>query len=424
MIHTLRKRLSLLMITVITAVLLCAAVLVLFLSERMFNENERARLNIQADQLAQTVKINELLQTSQLAKLEVSNGLIISIWDEGGPIPFHGGWQPASDRDSLISQAMEHALDYNERWDGTIRGEHGERYLATVRRVSNYRFIRTVVMLQDEQSADAQRAGQRWRYAAIAIVVFILISYLCWHFTGRMIQPIKEAHEQQNQFVSAASHDLRTPLQVIRVNAEALKLNPPDMDRFIDRILKELTHVSNLSEDLLTLTTAPDESAIQGNPVEVSSLVDNAIDYYKAAATQKEIALSSSLPAEPLPLIEGNEAMLQRALNILIDNAVCYTPAGGHIAVEVSLQAKKVTIAVRDDGPGIAPEHQARIFDRFYRVDKNRTDRAHSGLGLSIAKKVIDDHGGELRYNTAMPHGSVFTIALPCLNVRKAWGCQ
>ena len=108
---TLRKRLSLLMIT---AVLLCAAVLVLFLSERMFNENERSSLNIQADQLEQTVKINELLQTSQLAKLEVSNGLIMSIWDEGGPIPFHGGWQPASDRDSLISQAMEQASDYNE----------------------------------------------------------------------------------------------------------------------------------------------------------------------------------------------------------------------------------------------------------------------------------------------------------------------
>ena len=419
MIHTLRKRLSLLMISVITAVLLCAAVLVLFLSERMFNENERSRLNIQADQLAQTVKINELLQTSQLAKLEVSNGLIISIWDEGGPIPFRGGWQPASDRDKLISQAMEQVSGNAERWDGTIRGEHGERYLATVRRVSNYRFIRTVVMLQDEQSADAQRAGQRWRYAAIAIFVFILIAYLCWHFTGKMIQPIKEAHEQQNQFVSAASHDLRTPLQVIRVNTEALKLNPPDRDRFIDRILKELTHVSNLSEDLLTLTTAPDDSASRENPVEISDLVNNAVEYYKGAAAQKEIALSSCLPAEPLPLIEGNEAMLQRALNILIDNAVCYTPAGGHIAVEVSLQAKKVTIAIRDDGPGIAPEHQSRIFDRFYRVDKNRTDRAHSGLGLSIAKKVIDDHGGELTYKTATPHGSVFTITLPCLHIRK-----
>ena len=88
MIHTLRKKLSLLMITVITAVLLCAAVLVLFLSERMFNENERSRLNVQADQLAQTVKINELLQTSQLAKLEVSNGPIISIWVKAGRFLF------------------------------------------------------------------------------------------------------------------------------------------------------------------------------------------------------------------------------------------------------------------------------------------------------------------------------------------------
>lgn len=163
-----------------------------------------------------------------------------------------------------------------------------------------------------------------------------------------MIQPIKEAHEQQNQFVSAASHDLRTPLQVIRVNAEALKLNPPDRGRFIDRIFKELTHVSNLSEDLLTLTTAPDDSAAQGNPVEISDLVNNAVDYYKGTAVQKGISLSSRLPAEALPLIEGNESMLQKALNILVDNAVCYTPAGGHITVEASFLSIPHQIEHRD----------------------------------------------------------------------------
>ena len=178
--------------------------------------------------------------------------------------------------------------------------------------------------------------------------------------------------------------------------------------------------MSNLSEDLLTLTTAPDDSAAQGNPVEISDLVNNAVDYYKGAAVQKGISLSSRLPAEALPLIEGNEAMLQKALNILVDNAVCYTPAGGHITVEASLQSRNVIIAVQDDGPGVAPEHQSRIFDRFYRADKNRTDRAHSGLGLSIAKKVVNDHGGELTYKTAKTHGSVFSIILPCLHVRKA----
>ena len=86
----------------------------------------------------------------------------------------------------------------------------------------------------------------------------------------------------------------------------------------------------------------------------------------------------------------------------------------------LSPQISEVLIEVRDDGPGVAPEHQSHIFDRFYRADKNRTDRAHSGLGLSIAKKVVNDHGGELTYKTATPHGSIFSITLPCLHVRKA----
>jgi len=121
------------------------------------------------------------------------------------------------DRDSLISQAMEHASDNAEKWDGNIRGEHGKRYLATVRWVSNYRTIRTVVMLQDEQGADAQRAVQRWRYETNAILVFILLACLCWHFTRKMIQPIKEAHEQQNQFVRSPQTLCKPPKQC-RIN--------------------------------------------------------------------------------------------------------------------------------------------------------------------------------------------------------------
>ena len=419
MIYTLRKRLAWLMIIVISLVILCSVVLVSFISERLFDDNERERLNMQADQLSQTVKMNEVLQTAQLAKLEVANGLIISIWDEGGEIPFRGGWQPASDRNSLISQIIAQLPEDYEKWDGSNKGDRGERYLVTVRRVSNYRYIRTVIMVQDEQTADAQRYRQRWLYAGIAIVAMILISGVCWYATGKMIQPIREAHEQQNQFVSAASHDLRTPLQVIRVNAEALKLNPPNKTHFIDQILNELVHVGKLAEDLLSLTTTLDHGAIEGNPVEIPDLVNHTVDYFKGAAEQKGIEPTTRIPAQTLPLIEGDETMLQRALSVLVDNAICYTPAGGHIDVEVSLQARKVTIAVQDNGPGIAPEHQSHIFDRFYRIDKSRTERAHSGLGLSIAKKVVTDHGGQLIYNAAKPNGSIFCMILPCLRISK-----
>ena len=407
------------MIIVITMTILCASVLIIVLSEKMFNDNERSRLNIQADQLTQTIKTNEILQTAQLAKLEVSNGLIIAIWDEGGAVPFRGGWQPVSDRDELISHVMAKLPDEYERWDGTIKGDYGERYLVTVRRISNYRFFRTVVMLQEEQTADAQRLKQRWMYAGITLLVLMSISCMCWYATGKMIQPIREAHEQQNQFVSAASHDLRTPLQVIRVNVEALKLNPPNGAYFIEQIINELSHMGKLAEDLLSLTTALDPKTIEGNPVEIPSLVNTTVDYFKSAATQKGIELTTSIPAQTLPLIEGNETMLQRALSVLVDNAICYTPKGGHVEVEVSLQARKVSIAVRDDGPGIAPEHQSRIFDRFYRAEKSRTERAHSGLGLSIAKKVITDHGGQIIYESVSPSGSVFNIILPFLRISK-----
>ena len=309
--------------------------------------------------------------------------------------------------------------DEYQKWDGSIKGDFGERYLVTARRVSNYRYIRTVIVLQDEQTADAQRFRQRWLYAGIAIVAMILISCVCWYATGKMVQPIREAHEQQNQFVSAASHDLRTPIQAIRLNAEALKLNPPDRTYFIDQILSELAHMGKLAEDLLSLTTATDHGTVEGNPVEITDLVNATVDYFRNAAVQKGIELTTSIPSQTLPLIEGNEAMLQRALSVLVDNAICYTPAGGHVDVEVSLQTRKVTIAVRDDGPGIAPEHQSRVFDRFYRVDRSRTERAHNGLGLSIAKKILTDHDGQLIYKSAKPNGSVFCMILPRLHISK-----
>ena len=417
MIYTLRRKLALLLISVIATVILCTTTAALVVSERQFDLNEQARLDVQANQLVQDVRMNGIIQAPQLSKLEVANNLIISILEEGNPIPFRGGWQPMTDRNLLVSYAMASVSDAAENWDGIIKGDHGERYLATIRQVNEYRNVRTVVVLQDMKTADEQRLKQRLNYAGIALLALILISLFCWQFTGWATAPIKEAHEKQNQFVSAASHDLRTPLQVIRTNTEALKLNPPNAAFFIEQILNELSHISKLSDDLLVLTAVPNKKALEGNPIEIDELIRNAIDYYSAAANQKGIELSLSIPTVSLPLLEGNEAMLQRALNALIDNAICYTPQGGHVKVAASLQSRNVLISIQDDGPGISLEHQPRIFDRFYRVDQSRTDRMHSGLGLSLAKQIITSHGGRLTYKTARPHGSVFCMILPIPHV-------
>lgn len=412
MIAMLRRKLTLLLISVLSAVIICTALAALIVSERQMEGSEWVRLMAQVERIAQDVRINGVLQTAELAKMEAADGLIISIMDRGGPIPFRGGWQTLTDRELLISHALTAAEGAAGNWQGTVMGELGERYLGAVYSINDYRNARTIVVLRDMREEDAQRRVQRLLYAGIALTAFAVISLFCWFFTGRAVQPIRESHEKQNNFVSAASHELRTPLQVIRFNAEALELEPPDPKPFIEQILKELTHMSRLSEDLLLLTAAP-EQMTKGNPVEVGALIRRAVECHAATAAQNSVHLSAVSQKEVLPLVEGNEAMLQRAMNVLVDNAICYTQAGGHVKVFAQRQGHEVALIVEDDGPGIAPEHQDRIFERFYRVEKSRTDRAHSGLGLSVACSIAESHGGKVIYNSVKPHGSRFCIVLP-----------
>ncbi len=415
MILKLRRRLALLLICVVSAAIVCTAAAALIATERQLSGGEQARFDAQVSKIAQDVRINGVLRASDLAKTEAANNLIISISDAGGPIPFRGGWRPATDRQTLISRALSAAPGAIENWNGVVAGDFSERYLAAIRRIDRYRSARTVVVLQDMRAADAQRIAQRIVYAAIAAAALCALSVFCWFFTGRATRPIREAYERQNQFVAAASHDLRTPLQAIWTSAEALRLNPPDSEAFIGRIIAELSNMSRLTEDLLLLTAASNRGPLDNAPVEITALTQNALDCLGAAARQKGVTLAvAGLPSPP-PMLIGSEVLLKRALNALIDNAICYTPPGGHVSVSAAALASGVEICVKDDGPGIAFEHRARIFERFYRIDTSRTDRLHSGLGLSVAQSIVESHGGRLTYSPVVPHGSRFCIVLPVI---------
>ena len=251
MIAALRRKLALLLTGVLSAVVLCTALAALIVSERQMEESEWVRLMAQVERVAQDVRIGNVLQASELGKMEAADGLrhLHCGWRRAHPLPRRladadGEGDPGLARTGGCGGA-------DGGWQGTVTGEHGERYLAAACFLNDYRNARTVVVLRDMREADAQRRVQRLLYAGIALAALAVIALFCWFFTGRAVRPIREAHETQNRFVSAASHELRTPLQVIRFNAEALKLEPPDPTPFIGQILKELTHMGRLSEDLL-----------------------------------------------------------------------------------------------------------------------------------------------------------------------------
>jgi two-component system phosphate regulon sensor histidine kinase PhoR len=222
----------------------------------------------------------------------------------------------------------------------------------------------------------------------------------------------------RRDFVANASHELRTPLTSIRGFVEALEDGavgePPTAQRFLGKIRTHADRMAALVEDLLELSRlesgARSPEREETVPAEV---VEDVVASFAGPATRKDIGLGRTDRGAP-PVVTDPER-LRRILENLVDNAVKYTPAGGRIEVTTSAGPEgSARIEVADNGPGIAGEHLARIFERFYRVDKARSrELGGTGLGLSIVKHLAEGMGASVSVESEEGKGSRFTVTLP-----------
>nr|WP_252263584.1 HAMP domain-containing sensor histidine kinase [Paracidobacterium acidisoli] len=232
---------------------------------------------------------------------------------------------------------------------------------------------------------------------------------------NRMLSRIATSYERIAQFTADASHELRTPVALIRSNAELLLMEPgssPGMLRGLADILSESTYMTRLIGDLLTLARSGNEDAsIPMELLELNESVRGILDRARAQAMLRNIKLEYLPQDQVVPLL-GNQAMVERILMILIDNAVRYTSPGGRIWIETWVTAEHCGFAVHDTGIGIAQSHHEHIFERFFRVDSARTPRdGGSGLGLSIAKSLVEIHKGTIQLESEIGEGARFEIA-------------
>jgi signal transduction histidine kinase len=232
---------------------------------------------------------------------------------------------------------------------------------------------------------------------------------------NRMLDRIATAYESIAQFTADASHELRTPVALIRSNAELLLMEPGDVSRVergLSDILAESTYMTRLISDLLMLARSGTEDA--SIPMELLELNDSVrviVDRARAQAATRDITLEYSAHGRVVPL-RGNQNLIERILMILIDNAVRYSFPKGKIRVETWVTADQCGFIVRDNGIGIAPDDHERIFERFYRVDTARTPRdGGHGLGLSIAKSLITLHHGTIHVDSEIGRGARFQVA-------------
>lgn len=229
---------------------------------------------------------------------------------------------------------------------------------------------------------------------------------------NQMIERLDHAFEQQRQLVADTSHELRNPLMAIRANLEIIERSE-DVDDHYEAAAEakaEVARMSRLVSDLLLLGQADDGQALERTPVDVAEIVSRVVERARLLFPDHQIDVGSLETA----LVTGDADRLQQAIWNLVENAARYTPAGGTIEVSLAPERGAIQIDVSDTGVGIAPEHQPRIFERFYRVDSARSRRSGgSGLGLAIVKYVVGAHGGTVTVASQPGRGAQFTLRLP-----------
>ncbi|MDQ8182139.1 ATP-binding protein [Pelagicoccus sp. SDUM812005] len=224
--------------------------------------------------------------------------------------------------------------------------------------------------------------------------------------------------EQQRQFTADASHELRTPLTILlseshRMRKREIPRSSEDYQESFELCHEAAERMRNLVESLLLLARQDSNPpGTEGIDCDLATVLAESISLIKPLAESKGIRLKSELPSM---LIRANPELLSVVFNNLIGNAVQHHGGKGRVQVKVEANERAAVVRVIDDGPGISPEDLPRIFDRFYRVDRSRSDSqaGHSGLGLALAKAIVENVGGRIEVASVVGKGSEFRVVLP-----------
>jgi two-component system sensor histidine kinase CiaH len=253
---------------------------------------------------------------------------------------------------------------------------------------------------------------------AVSVVPAVGGGYL---LSGRVLQPIKTAMDSQRTFIADASHELRTPVAVVRTNAELLKRHlspgPPqtaDSDQVaLDDILSESDRLGRMVDQMLTLAEVDaGQKPIPPSQISLNELVDEVVRAMRSLAEARGISLETQQSEDVS--VTGDPIRLRELVSVLLDNAVKYTDLGGRVEVALRKEHRKAIIKISDNGPGIAAEALPHVFDRFYRVDKARSrESGGTGLGLAIARHIADAHSGTIDIQSTIGEGTVVTVELP-----------
>ncbi len=328
---------------------------------------------------------------------QLSTFYSVALADDGTVLAVDDGEKSVYEAEELIRMAQE--LQGGRRPSG-----RNGNLTYTVSRRDGY----TLVAFMDNTISESSLHMLLRNVLIIGGVAIVVLFFISLHLSKRIIRPLEENDRRQRQFISDASHELKTPVAVISANAEMLS-GELGANEWLENIRYENDRMGDLVKQLLDLSRAENAEPPM-EPVDFSRIVAGEALAFESLAFEQGRTILSHIENDIR--IIGNQSQLTQLVSVLLDNAIRYS-AGNEIEISLKQQAHAAVLCVVNEGGEIAPEKREHLFDRFYRVDEARNSEGrHYGLGLSIAKAVAEKHGGNI--SVSCGEGKVrFAVSLP-----------
>lgn len=431
MISRLRRRLTLLM-TAMTALVLAGALLVTWrLSEEQYRRSAEQLFENNFSSLCDRLADADSVSDVWLAEQEQGTECLLFLKDNGASLHYEGSLAsrtPRSELEALVLEAVGQLLDtsrrdsagavFRQEAHGTMAGNASDSYfmaLALLPRGETGAYL-MVASLQDKGFLARHEVLSALQYAGLWVAGSALLALISFWLTGKALAPTALAMRRQKEFIAAASHELRSPLAVIKTSLQVVDgdLSPERQTVLLHNSQKEADRMSRLIDDLLLLANG-DLGNLPAHlePLAPDNLCIEVYDQFYLVARDQGHVLTLALPEEAVPTIRADEGRLRQLLAILLNNAIEHTPAETPIELVLRAEGKNsgVTISVVDHGLGIPDEAKPHLFDRFYRADASRTNKHNFGLGLSVAKELARLHGASLTATDTPGGGATFILA-------------
>lgn len=367
---------------------------------------------------------SDMITDSWLNKESTNNNLIIAVYDNAIPLS-HNTTALSRKEQKLAYEVLESvkpkltsrlaSVDYTLSTHDFTYTNQDTSYYANAALLTKDSSNLHIIILYSTEPLYHKFFMQHLTIIAINLIGIILLSLFTYFYIRKLLAPIKENEQKQNNFIATASHELRTPLAVILSSADALsKASTEQQKDFLSIIDSEGKRMARLISDMLMIAKNNNHTWMYDmKPAELDTLILNSYESFFRIASEKNIQLMIDLPEDDLPLFYCDSHRITQVIDIFISNAISYGKENGYVKLILQYHSSTFHIYVEDNGIGISDEAKKHVFERFYRENKAHTEKEHFGLGLCIAHEIVKAHHGSISLTDTKGGGTTFHIVLP-----------